>query len=218
VVNGITASGDTVPTNNENDRSVLVWVRFGLFDALIGGDLSGARTSSYRDIETRTAASTGQVEVYKVHHHGSTHSTNAAWLAAIQPMVGIISAGPNNTHHHPTAEAMARLHEAQVRTYWTTTGGGVAPVPGRDVVGGDIMVQVAPGGTTFTVTHSGVLVDTYAMWEAPAHAAEPTYAWSTRSDIYHYARCAYVGSISPANLARDDSAPAGKRLHVSCPR
>jgi beta-lactamase superfamily II metal-dependent hydrolase len=220
VVNGATTTGDTAATNNENDRSVLAWVRFGLFDALIGGDLSGARTSSYRDVETPAAAGMSQVELYKVHHHGSAHSSNAAWLAAIAPRIGIISAGPGNTHGHPTTEAMARLHAANVRTYWTTAGAGDAqPVAGRDVVGGNIIVEVTPGSPAFTVTYGGTQVDTYRMWEAPADAATvAAYAWSVHSDVYHYANCSYVRSISPANLAQGGAPPAGKRLHTQCPR
>jgi len=145
VVNGVLTTGDTAATNNENDRSVLAWVRFGLFDALIGGDLSGERTSSYRDVETPAASGLSQVELYKVHHHGSQHSSNATWLTATAPMVGIISSGMGNVHGHPTVGAMARLHAANVRTYWTTAGNGAAPVAGRDVVGGNIIVEVAPG-------------------------------------------------------------------------
>ena len=161
-----------------------------------------------------------QVELYKVHHHGSQHSSNDVWLAATAPMVGIISAGPANVHGHPTTEAQARLHAANVRTYWTTAGAGAAqPLAGRDVVGGNIIVEVAPGSPAFTVTHSGTQVDTYRMWEAPADAATvAAYAWSIHSDVYHYATCSYVRSISPANLQQGAAPPAGKRLHAQCPR
>lgn len=220
VVNGATSGGVTAATKNENDKSVVALVRFGAFDAVIGGDLSGARTSSYRDVETHVASSVGQVELYKVHHHGSSHSSNAAWLAATTPLVGIISAGVGNEHGHPTAAALQRLHAASVRTYWTTSGSGAAqPVPGRDVIGGTIVVEVAPGSPVFSVAHSGTQVDTHRVWGAPADATTlPAYAWSVRSEVYHYASCSYVGAISPANLQQGSTPPPGKRLHSGCPR
>ncbi len=216
----LVVNGNGFPVKNENDKSVVALVRFGVFEAEIGGDLSGARTSSYRDVETPVAAGIPQVEVYKVHHHGSEHSSNATWLSHIKPMIAIISAGVNNKHKHPTQAALKRLHDAGVRTYWTTAGSGhVQPQGGLDVVGGNIIVEVAPGSTTFSVTHSGMLVDTYNMWEAGAGAATlPAFAWSKRSNVYHFANCFFVRNISPANLEQGSAAPAGKTLHSGCPR
>ncbi len=220
VVNGLSANGSQAETNNENDFSVVAVVHFGQFDAVFGGDLSGERTSSYRDVETGAAASIGPVEVYKVNHHGSSHSSNAAWLGAITPVVGVISAGANNTHRHPKADAMARLHQANVRTYWTSAGSGeTQPTNGQDVVGGNIVVEVAPGSPSFTVTHSGTQVHTYSMIGAPADVTTATtFAWSKRSNIYHLADCVYVRNISPANLMQGNTPPSGKSLHQDCPR
>ncbi|HYC51614.1 MAG TPA: MBL fold metallo-hydrolase [Gemmatimonadaceae bacterium] len=221
VVNGAAPNGIQAQTNNENDLSVVAVVRYGHFDAVFGGDLSGYRTSSYRDIETPVATAIGPVELYKVNHHGSAHSSNDTWLAALTPRVGIISAGLNSKHGHPTQEAIDRLHAANVRTYWTTQGKGeVQPVNGRDVVGNNIIVEVAPGASTFSVTYAGNRVDTHPMLGAsgPGNGETLAYAWSTRSQIYHHADCVYVDNISPANLARGNEPPTDKRLHDDCPR
>lgn len=69
-------NGNGVQTSNENDLSLVAVVRFGNFDVEIGGDLSGFAEGSYEEIETSVAPKVGQVEVYKVHHHGSPYSTN----------------------------------------------------------------------------------------------------------------------------------------------
>ena len=100
---------------------------------------------SYADIESSVGALVGKVEVYKVHHHGSKFSSNATWLAATTPKVGIISASNSNSYGHPTAEALGRLHSAGTKTYWTSVGAGVPPLAGWDFVGGDIVVNVNPG-------------------------------------------------------------------------
>lgn len=219
-VDGKTSGGPAVEVNNENDRSLVAVLQFGPFDAVFGGDLSGAHTSSYRDVETAAAAAIGQVEVYKVNHHGSEFSSNATWLAGIKPMVAVISAGENSKHGHPTVAAMQRLHDAGARTYWTTSGKGVAkPQVGTDAVGDNIIVEVAPGGAAFTVTYSGNKTDTYHTWGANGDAnAQPAFAWSVKSGTYHYAACRYVKNISPANLQRGASPPSDKTLHADCPK
>lgn len=162
----VALNGDGVTTENENDLSVVSVIHFGSFDAEIGGDLSGFKDGDYEDIETRVSTKVGQIELYKVHHHCSAYSSNQAWLARTNPMVGIISVGSGNTYGHPTAACLNRLHAANVKTYWTERGDGVAPNPSSDVVSGNIVVQSDPGGLQFTVMHNGSIAEKYTSWEA----------------------------------------------------
>jgi competence protein ComEC len=71
-------NGAGVATTNENDLSLTATVDFGSFRAEIGGDLSGDDTDNYKDIETGVSKLVGPIDVYKVHHHCSSHSTNDA--------------------------------------------------------------------------------------------------------------------------------------------
>jgi len=216
----VALNGNGVETTNENDLSVVTVIRFGNFDAEIGGDLSGYKIGDYEDIETSVAPKVGQIEVYKVHHHGSRYSSNTTWLSLTRPIIGIISVGATNRHRHPTQECLERLHNAGVKTYWTEIGNGADPEPGYDVVGENIVVEIAPGSNSFTVTYSGAMVDRYPVWgasETPAEAI-PIYAWSKKSNVYHYSGCRYVANISPLNLERGNSPPAGKTLHEGCPK
>lgn len=219
-VNARGLKGSAIDTTNENDLSVAAKVTFGRFDAEIGGDLSGFDTEYYEDIETPVSEGVGQVEVYKVHHHGSRYSSNRAWLEKIKPKVGIISVGNGNDYGHPTEECLERLHFFGVKTYWTERGRGAAPVPGQDTVGGNIIVESAPGSSNFTVTYRGTQTDTYSVWGSGSDAqppAVPKFAWSKRSEVYHYATCRYVENINPNNLEKGQTPPAGKRLHKNCP-
>jgi beta-lactamase superfamily II metal-dependent hydrolase len=141
-------------TSDENSNSMVLKVSYGAFDEVMGGDL----TSSY---ESSVGSSVGDVEVYKVHHHGSSGSTSTAWLSAITPEVGIISVGDGNSYGHPTSTALTNLHNASVHTYWTETGAGVSPNSSWDQVGGTIIVQAQPGASaTYTVSGTGIS-DTY---------------------------------------------------------
>lgn len=149
---------------DENARSTVYRVSYGAFDEALGGDLSG---DGSLDVETTVGPEMGDVEVYKVHHHGSATSTNDNWLNATTPEVGIISVGNGNSYGHPTASALTRLHNHTVKTYWTETGAGVAPLAGWDKVGGTIVVQADPGTTAaYTVSGSG-FTDTYYNGGAP---------------------------------------------------
>lgn len=211
--NGVTGAKD------ENDLSLVCLVQFGQFDAVFGGDLSGKKTSSYKDIETSVAPKVGQVEVYKVNHHGSDHSSNQNWLDTLKPKIGVISCGPNN-YPLPTASCLQRLHSVSMVTYWTDLGGGaVMPVAGRDKIGGNIIVEIAPSDTTFTVTYFGNSVDTHEVWNPiPAIGGTGQFAWSKRSSVYHFSNCTYVSNISSSNLETGTTMPAHKQLHSGCPK
>lgn len=160
--------GAGVPTTNENDQSVAAVVHFGEFDVMMAGDLSGFNTPRYRDIETTVSQRVGLVEVLKINHHGSDHSSNSAWLARLKPRVAMISAGDGNTFGHPTPTTVQRLHDTGIRrTYWTERGTGATPKIGRDVVArGAIVVQVEPNAAKFTV-HYRTTTHTYSMWPTP---------------------------------------------------
>jgi hypothetical protein len=44
------------------------------------------------------------------------------------------------------------------------------------------------------------------------------FAWSAKSEVYHYADCADVKRIKKKNLQRGDSPPPGLPLHPGCPK
>ena len=144
----VALNGDEVVTTN---LSRVAKISLGNFDAVIGGDLSGFKTEYYEDTENSVA----QVEVYKVHHHGSRYSSAVNWLKVVKPLIGIISTGDGNDCGHPTQECMERLHAHKGKTYRTESGNGAEPAPGYDIVGWNIIVEAAPGSQKFAVTHSG---------------------------------------------------------------
>lgn len=161
----VALNGDGMDTTDENSLSLVAVIHFGDFDAEMGGDLTGYRNGGTADVETSVAPRVGQIEVYKVHHHCSRYSSNDFWLTTVTPLVAIVSAGDRNPYGHPTEQCLDRLHAAGVKTYWTELGNGANPDPTYDAVGGNIVVESAPGSDTFTVTYNnGELVDTYPLW------------------------------------------------------
>ena len=210
-------NGNGIDTDNENDRSVVAKVSMGSFDAVSGGDLSGVETDDYLDIESGLAPDVGQIEVYKVHHHGSRYSSNATWLNTLRPRVGVISAGSTNSYGHPTDACLQRLHDAGITTYWTSTGNGADPVDGVDHVVGTVIVEYAIGANSFSVTgtRANSPLATFSLWEPAA----PRWVWSTasKSHVHHDPTCSWAAQISSKNRKEGSQPPAGWRLHTGCP-
>jgi competence protein ComEC len=66
-----------------------------------------------------------RADVLKVGHHGSKNSTTPELLVAVQPRIGIISAGEGNLYGHPSPELLERLESAGVRILRTDRDGAV---------------------------------------------------------------------------------------------
>lgn len=224
VITFIAMNGEGLTSTNENDLCLVSAVKFGDLDIMMGGDLSGYSQGSYKDVESRVVPRVSQVEVYKVHHHGSQYSSNTDWLNAIKPKIGVISVSGNvgRKHGHPDEECMERLHAAGIKTYWTDYGDGAQPDPKWDIVGGNIVVEAAPGSTSFTVRYNDTATATYSDWgfsePTPAAPAGGTYGWSKNSSVYHYIDCSEIRKIKPENLQKGSQPPAGKTLHTGCPK
>jgi beta-lactamase superfamily II metal-dependent hydrolase len=136
----VAANANGTGTSDENARSVAVKVSYGAFDALVGGDLTGDGAD---DMESLIASSVGELELYKVHHHGSRYSSNATFLGVTKPIVSFISVGVDNIYGHPTPEALSRLANAG-SDVWQTED------PGANKKLGHIELTSA-SGSTFTV-------------------------------------------------------------------
>ena len=131
-------AGDPAPPS-ENDYSVAFVLRFGLLDYFSGGDLSGETLVSdfgysYHDIEYVAAPLAKDVDVYRVSHHGSDHSSSPTFLAELWPRVDIIEVGDGNPDGHPHQAAVDRL-AATGALYLTERGNPDTNLRGGRVVG-----------------------------------------------------------------------------------
>ena len=70
-------------------------------------------------------AGLGDVDVLKVAHHGSDHSSSAAFLRATKPEIALISAGADNRYGHPHKDNLARLRRANALIFRTDRSGQV---------------------------------------------------------------------------------------------
>lgn len=101
-----------------NASSIVLRVTYGETDVLLTGD-APAR------IERYLVATYGEQlasEILKIGHHGSKTSTDELFVAAVAPMYGVISAGPDNPYGHPHATVLATLEKYGVHIAETARG------------------------------------------------------------------------------------------------
>ncbi len=104
-----------------NDISIVLDVRCGRRRLLLMGDAE-------EEVDPQLiAAGIGgpPVDVLKVAHHGSGTATTAAFLAAVQPRIAIISVGADNPYGHPALATVTRLRGIGASVYRTDLDGSV---------------------------------------------------------------------------------------------
>ena len=87
-----------------NEASVVLRLVMGRASFLLTGDIGEKREAAL----VRSGADLRAV-VYKVPHHGSSTSSSPAFLAAVDPLVDVISVGAHNSFGHPSGDVIARL-------------------------------------------------------------------------------------------------------------
>jgi competence protein ComEC len=67
-----------------------------------------------------------RAQVLKAGHHGSSTSTSAAFLAAVEPELVIVSAARRNRYGHPSPVVVRRVEEAGIELARTDHDGTVS--------------------------------------------------------------------------------------------
>ncbi|MBF6599000.1 MAG: DNA internalization-related competence protein ComEC/Rec2 [Dehalococcoidia bacterium] len=105
--------------SNVNNTGVVLRVSWRKVSFLLAADIE-AKTEQALLADSVDLRST----VLKVAHHGSNTSSTAAFLAAVQPQMSVVSAGARNPFGHPRPDVVARLAEYGP-VYVTATEGAV---------------------------------------------------------------------------------------------
>ena len=116
----------------DNDRSCVLLVEGTGGRLLLPGDISSR-------VEPRIASqiAAGTPLVLGVAHHGSRTSSGAAFIAAVQPVLAIASAGWRSRYGHPHPEVIERFQAANVALLNTAAQGALTvefPAAGQPVV------------------------------------------------------------------------------------
>eukprot|EP00911_Craspedida_sp_UC1_P000265 UC1_evm3s202 len=145
---------DPLPPS-ENDYSIALRVEYkGLLFATAGDSDGEYNTSTrfgytYNDIETPLGTAMGQVDFMLVNHHGSSHSSNQAYIDSLKPQAAAISCGYNNSHGHPAQPVLDRLLAA-TDLYMTQKGSLERDYGRAFIIDGDVVLE-STDGKEFTI-------------------------------------------------------------------
>jgi len=104
-----------------NDRSLVLRVTLGRVRILFTGDIERVAETDLLSLGDALRAT-----VLKVPHHGSSGSSSAAFLDAVQPRVAVVSSGYGNRFGFPSRTVVERYRERGVSLYRTSHDGAVS--------------------------------------------------------------------------------------------
>jgi len=106
--------------DNENLNSLVLKLTYGDTTMLLGGDCETSGCESDFD--------PGPIDVYKVHHHGSSDSSGTQLLEQMQPTLALIPVGQGNSYGHPDQGTIRRLENAGAEILRTDQDGDLLVV------------------------------------------------------------------------------------------
>lgn len=141
---------------SENDYSVGLLIGMGNFRYATFGDLDGEYATSsygytYNHIEAVVAPRVGTVDVYRVNHHGSGHSSSTTLVNTMKPQVSLFSCGTGNSYGHPEQKILDRL-SAYGDIFLTSDCDTTRNYPkGSLRANGNLVLRSTDRGSTFTI-------------------------------------------------------------------
>ncbi len=103
-----------------NNSSIVARLDWGDSSFLFTGDIeSGAEK------EILESGVNVDVDVLKIAHHGSKHSSSDAFLNAVSPKEAVISVSANNSYGHPTEEVLDALQKRNIQILRTDEKGDI---------------------------------------------------------------------------------------------
>lgn len=184
-----------------NNYSVVTMVQCGEIRFLLAGD---AEKDSEK--EMLNAGEDLRADVLKLGHHGSSSSSTAAFLKAVDPAYAIISCGKNNDYGHPHKETLKKLKLLGC-TYFRTDQLGtiVASTDGKYL--------------SFSSEYGSGEIPTYSADETRASNGMQ-YVGNKNSRVFHYASCSGVKTMNEKNkvefTSREEAVKAGYTPCSSC--
>lgn len=106
---------DTATFKETNDASIVLHLVYRNQSFLLTGD----SPISVEQFLVKNDKQGLKSSVLKLGHHGSKTSSSDMFLDQVQPQYAIVSAGKNNSYHHPHPSVIEKLHSRNIKTLST---------------------------------------------------------------------------------------------------
>jgi competence protein ComEC len=167
-------------------------------------------------------AQVGQCGVLKVAHHGSDHSSTAAFLDEVKPKLALVSVGTDNRYNHPGQGAMQRLEAAGVDIHRTDLEGTLLLTSSEQ----GVHLTAIPRTAQLAIRPIQAAPPLHAhvtppgAFDLPAKASSQCeFPASAKSRVFHEPTCGNAKKIKPTNLRCYQTAAAATadgRQHARC--
>ncbi|MBO4991330.1 MAG: MBL fold metallo-hydrolase [Firmicutes bacterium] len=179
-----------------NDTSIVLKVQYGETSFLFTGDAEEPAEQAIMGSGQDLSAT-----VLKVGHHGSSTSSTAKFLDAVDPGYAVISVGKNNSYGHPAEETLQKLADRSIQVYRTDQMGDILCTSDGQTVS---FTWEKSGTAAVPVTAAPIVVTNpvaggEAGSAAEAPAAEITYVLNTNTRKFHLPSCKSVAQIKESN-------------------
>ena len=94
--------------SNPNNLSVVLFIDYGEFEALLTGDAQKEVLESINVSEIAPFIQNG-LDIYKVSHHGAVNGMSESLLQSLKPINCVISVGKDNPYNHPHKPVLTQL-------------------------------------------------------------------------------------------------------------
>jgi len=195
-----------------NDYSVVTKVTCGSISFMLTGD-----AEKQSEKEMIKSGEDLKADVLKCGHHGSSSSSTAAFLKAVDPSYAVISCGKDNDYGHPHKETLKKLGMLDCAVYRTDELGTI--VASTD---GSALSFYSADDERILSTQAGddPSSSDSAETSAPITGSEGSYIGNKNSKVFHLPNCESVSAMSEKNKvefnSRDDAINSGYRPCSSC--
>lgn len=188
--------------DNYNNYSVVTKVTCGDISFMLTGDAE--KESEYEMVRSGVDL---HADVLKCGHHGSSTSTTAKFLKAVDPSYAVISCGKDNDYGHPHKETMQKLNALGTTILRTDQMGTiVAYTDGKEL--------------SFSATNDNLPSEIGNTENKNSSALTAEYIGNKNSHVFHLPDCSGVKNMNEKNKvnfdSREEAVEAGYHPCSSC--
>ena len=191
-----------------NSYSVVTKVVCGDISFMLTGDAE--KDSEYEMVESGEDLS---ADVLKCGHHGSSTSTTAKFLKAVDPSFAVISCGKDNEYGHPHKETLQKLNLLGCEVYRTDLMGTIAAY-----TDGKTLHFKAADADLSTVAYTAG--ETKNIESTDNNDQSLNYIGNKNSHVFHEPSCSGVKNMSEKNKvefhSREEAIEAGYKPCSNC--